>query len=287
MPGLGTSGESIKKRHFVLGYGFSHETATKYFSGFHPNRKVTNILQPLRNGNALNIIGAYQLSSKSSLALTLPLIWNSFTFTPGFNDDNEAPTVLFCFFVLASSWAPPAVADETPGSVTAGSESGSIGDTMAGASDNNESGQLRGIDLPNEKGTAAVKSTEPADTKTAEPDSAKTVDTKTSPPKTPKSAPVTTRKHAGTAFASFALGAIVGTPVAIVRRTVAETIAGNQDIIRDSTNPILVIPATIITLPFSVPAGACEGVYRGVKNSWLNSSKNPFSKDAFSLGEMD
>ena len=84
MPGLGTTGEAIKKQHFVLGYGFSQESSNKYFTNFHPNAQVNDIVHPLRKGKTLNIIGLYQINQKSSLAVTMPIVFNSFSFNPNF-----------------------------------------------------------------------------------------------------------------------------------------------------------------------------------------------------------
>ncbi len=84
--------------------------------------------------------------------------------------------------------------------------------------------------------------------------------------------------------AAFASGFLVGTPVAVVRKTVKETAAGNRDIIEDHHNIFLVAPATVVSLPFGAVAGTFEGVYHSTINSW---SKKPFSKDAFSLGPME
>lgn len=82
MPGLGMHDAGIKKGHFVLGYSYSTETASKYFSGSHPNRFINSVVSPKRRGNVLNIIGMYQFNSKASLAVTMPLVFNSYAFYP-------------------------------------------------------------------------------------------------------------------------------------------------------------------------------------------------------------
>ena len=61
---------------------------------------------------------------------------------------------------------------------------------------------------------------------------------------------------------------------------------GVTDLVGDNKNPILTVPAALFSLPYAAVSGGFEGVYFGAKNSWDNSETKPFSKDAFSLGEL-
>jgi hypothetical protein len=87
-------------------------------------------------------------------------------------------------------------------------------------------------------------------------------------------------------LASFTTGVIVGTPIAIFRKSVECTVSDTKELVGESRNPVFLVPAGIISLPWGVFSGGVEGLYTGVANSWVNSDDKPFSKDAFSLGEM-
>lgn len=86
---------------------------------------------------------------------------------------------------------------------------------------------------------------------------------------------------------SFAVGAVFGTPIAMVRKARVETVNATKDLIGESKNPILV---TLFGTGFGLPAGALSGALQGVVLGPYHSAKNsvdePFSKDVFSLGEM-
>ncbi|MBI1270613.1 hypothetical protein GC174_09285 [bacterium] len=83
---------------------------------------------------------------------------------------------------------------------------------------------------------------------------------------------------------SFTTGFVVGTPIAIGRCAYKQTRAGTKDLVGDSTNPLLVVPATIISLPFGVMGGPFEGVGSAAVNSWRGSGQDPFGPESFSLG---
>ena len=86
---------------------------------------------------------------------------------------------------------------------------------------------------------------------------------------------------------AFATGAVVGTPIAVVRYTCSNTKTMSGQISGDnSKNPLLRGTCALATLPFAVFKGGLEGMYYGTANSWSNSSEHPFSTDSFSLGEM-
>ena len=86
--------------------------------------------------------------------------------------------------------------------------------------------------------------------------------------------------------ASIAAGLVFGTPISIVRRTGQEISQGTKDLLGDTDNWFLMVPAGALTVPFGCVSGAASGVVHGAKNAWTGSADEPFSKDAFSLGEM-
>ena len=59
-----------------------------------------------------------------------------------------------------------------------------------------------------------------------------------------------------------------------------KTIAG------DKGNPLVTGMAALAGVPFGIFTGTLEGSYYGMKNAAMNTDK-PFSKDAFSLGDLD
>ena len=84
---------------------------------------------------------------------------------------------------------------------------------------------------------------------------------------------------------AFGVGAVVGTPIAVLRKTCENTTTMSGEI-GGKDNPALRGASALAILPFAVFKGGLEGLYYGTANSWANSSEHPFSKDSFSLGEM-
>lgn len=85
---------------------------------------------------------------------------------------------------------------------------------------------------------------------------------------------------------AFATGAVIGTPIAVVRKTAENTSKMSGELAGDDGNPVLRGGAALVILPFAVFKGGLEGLYYGTANSWANSSEKPFSAESFSLGEM-
>jgi len=85
-------------------------------------------------------------------------------------------------------------------------------------------------------------------------------------------------------------GVLFGTPIAILRcaatRTTGFTRSGAEAIGGKSSLPCLVL-ASPLTVPFGLLAGTAEGCYYGPKHAIENCLEHPFSKDSFSLGEME
>jgi hypothetical protein len=85
---------------------------------------------------------------------------------------------------------------------------------------------------------------------------------------------------------SFILGAAVGIPVAIVRKTPGEVVTATKDLVGETDNPFILVPAGMV---FGVPAGLLSGTllgtFVGAKNALF--SDEPFSKESFSLDDLD
>ncbi|HEY9786471.1 MAG TPA: hypothetical protein V6D17_13775 [Candidatus Obscuribacterales bacterium] len=84
---------------------------------------------------------------------------------------------------------------------------------------------------------------------------------------------------------SFSAGALVGTPIAVVRMTSKNTVQATKDISGKDANPIKVGFASLLGLPIGVVTGTVEGGYYGMENAAIHTDK-PFSKEQFSLGEL-
>lgn len=82
---------------------------------------------------------------------------------------------------------------------------------------------------------------------------------------------------------AFSAGAVVGTPIAVLRKSYTNT---HETFSSKSDNKVMAAGACLVALPVGVFTGTVEGIYLGTKNSWMNSTEHPFGKDSFSLGEM-
>lgn len=84
---------------------------------------------------------------------------------------------------------------------------------------------------------------------------------------------------------SFAAGTAVGTPIAIMRKSMSNTkeTYGNY-----SDGGFVKKSGGMVIAPgVGVVKGSAQGIMIGPKNAWSNSSEHPFSKDVFSLGDLD
>jgi hypothetical protein len=68
--------------------------------------------------------------------------------------------------------------------------------------------------------------------------------------------------------ALFTPGVIVNTPKAIVRNSKTEIVGDMKELIGESKKPVLVGAAGVLSVPFGVTSGICEGVCFGLVNSW-------------------
>lgn len=84
---------------------------------------------------------------------------------------------------------------------------------------------------------------------------------------------------------SFAAGTAVGTPIAMGRKSMADS----KDYADKwgEGNMIKKTGGTIAALPAGLVKGTVQGAVLGPKNAWKNSSEHPFSKDCFSMGDLD
>ena len=82
------------------------------------------------------------------------------------------------------------------------------------------------------------------------------------------------------------LGTLVGIPVCAVRKPIAEEKYGIAQMSGEHNQLRVKIPAAIFYLPIAVATGVFEAPYWAVGNSVIYSDQ-PFSKDQFSLGDME
>jgi hypothetical protein len=86
----------------------------------------------------------------------------------------------------------------------------------------------------------------------------------------------------------LATGIVVGSPIAVLRKSTENINAITNKITPDNHNVIpKVIAAGLVGIPFGIAAGAPEGVYLGSKNALVNCINKPFSVDSYSLGELN
>jgi hypothetical protein len=84
--------------------------------------------------------------------------------------------------------------------------------------------------------------------------------------------------------ASMATGAIVGTPIAIVRKTKSQFCGCLKEYKKDSN--AYKFWGTGCAAIVAAPAGLIKGSICGAKNAVVHSVQQPFSRDAFSLGKL-
>ena len=78
-----------------------------------------------------------------------------------------------------------------------------------------------------------------------------------------------------------AFGLLVGTPVAIVRKSAEETVSATRDLVGETDNPFVLGAAGILGVPAGICSGVLQGPFVAATNGWENKS---FSKESFSLG---
>lgn len=71
---------------------------------------------------------------------------------------------------------------------------------------------------------------------------------------------------------AYVVGSVAEAPAAMCRQSVREFDAGVEDLTNNSSNPILKVPAAIISLPFSIVAGCVEGTIYAIRYHQSNES---------------
>ncbi len=85
---------------------------------------------------------------------------------------------------------------------------------------------------------------------------------------------------------ALVVGWVVGTPVALTRMSKREIITATRELVGDTDNPLILGAAGILGVPAGLMSGGIYGLWAGAADSWVNADDNPYSRDAFSLGEM-
>lgn len=88
----------------------------------------------------------------------------------------------------------------------------------------------------------------------------------------------------------FGCAAVIGTPIAIARRTAVRVrgITGDfADQIGGKEHMPPVVGAAVLGVPFGILTGTSEGIFYGMKNAINEGFNKPFSEDSFSLGELE
>lgn len=94
-----------------------------------------------------------------------------------------------------------------------------------------------------------------------------------------------TKGNLATRAASFVAGTIVGMPVAIVREIGGETKIATKDLVGETNNWFLIVPALPMGFIGGCLSAAPQGLMFGVKNAWEGSHDEPFGREAFSLAD--
>lgn len=90
------------------------------------------------------------------------------------------------------------------------------------------------------------------------------------------------------ALTAFTLGTIIGTPIAVLRKTFSNTVETTNQVAGEDGNPIAKAGGALIGLPVGIFTGSLEGLYLGPKNAVVGSGGDqPFSSETFSLGDLD
>jgi len=90
-------------------------------------------------------------------------------------------------------------------------------------------------------------------------------------------------KHLPQRVGLFAANVIVATPVLFVRRTAKYTASNTKELIGDHKNPLLLVPAGVLSSYYGLTSGLVEGTTFGVLNSWKYSADGHISKVSLGL----
>lgn len=84
---------------------------------------------------------------------------------------------------------------------------------------------------------------------------------------------------------SVAASTVVGTPIAIVRKTGSQYVGCVKEFKKDSNT--YKFWGALYSVPVAIVAGPIKGTICGAKNAVRYSIDKPFSRDAFSLGNLE
>lgn len=84
--------------------------------------------------------------------------------------------------------------------------------------------------------------------------------------------------------AGFVVGSVVGTPICMVRRFMRREVELSRALSCNSNNLLFLVPCGLVSIPVAAFGGAVEGPGYSIHNAFA--AETPFSKDQFSLGEM-
>jgi len=84
---------------------------------------------------------------------------------------------------------------------------------------------------------------------------------------------------------SFVAGTFVGIPVSIFRKSKTETINATKDLVGDTDKKWLIGAAGVLGVPAGILSGVAQGFVYGPLNAYRGTKDEPFSPEAFSLGD--
>ena len=85
--------------------------------------------------------------------------------------------------------------------------------------------------------------------------------------------------------ASFVAGSFVGIPVQIWRKSRQETIQATRDLVGDTDKKWLTGAAAVLGVPAGILSGTIQGFVYGPLDAYRGTKDEPFSPEAFSLGD--
>lgn len=94
----------------------------------------------------------------------------------------------------------------------------------------------------------------------------------------------------GARLVKCSMGLAVGTPIAVLRKTLRTTHDTTKAVTGDNQNEAASVVTEALMLPVGIFVGGIDGLGWSVSNSWKNSEhKKPFDfkKEMFSLGALD
>ena len=87
----------------------------------------------------------------------------------------------------------------------------------------------------------------------------------------------------------FCFGSVIGVPICFARKLPQEIKEGGEglagSIKENSDNKLLLYPSMAVWLPCALVLTSLEAPFYSIKDAWM--AERPFSKEQFSLGELD